>query len=229
MKNLDQHSSKEFQVERLVLFSDAVFAIAITLLIIDLKVPDIHGRPVSEQSFIDAFALLMPKLIGFALSFWIIGLYWFIHHRMFSYVINSNGKLIWLNLLFLFSIVLMPFSTAVYSEYSAPEYIRLISPYALYVGNICLTGFVNFLMWGFIGNPKNLLTKDLPKGDFLQKAKIRSLLLPSVFIISLLFTWVVDPILGRFILFLTPIIMGFVRNKKQNSDRKEKLPPKNVP
>jgi uncharacterized membrane protein len=147
------------------------------------------------------------------------------HHRMFGYVINYNAKLIWLNLLFLFSIVLMPFSTAVYSEYSTPEYISLITPYVVYVANICITGFVNFLMWGFIGNPKNQFTEDFPKGDFLQKAKIRSLLLPSVFVVSLLFSWLVNPILGRFVLFLTPIVMVLVRNKKQNVAGKEKLTP----
>lgn len=106
--NTPEHK-KEFQVERLVFFSDAVFAIAITLLIIEIKVPSLHGLPVSDDSFLHAFSLLLPNLVGFALSFFIIGLYWSLHHRMFGYVTDYNGKLIWLNLLFLFSIVLMPF------------------------------------------------------------------------------------------------------------------------
>jgi uncharacterized membrane protein len=204
----------EFQVERIAFFSDAVFAIAITLLIIEIKVPEIKGLLVSEDSFLHAFSLLTPRLFGFAFSFCIIGLYWSLHHKMFGYVISYNGKLIWLNLLFLFSIVLMPFSTAVYSEYSTPEYIRLITPYLVYVVNICLTGFVNFLMWSSIGNPKNRLAESIPKGDFLRKIKIRSLLLPSFFVFSLLFSWLVDPILGRFTLLLIPIAMGLVRNRK---------------
>jgi uncharacterized membrane protein len=215
MKNLHHHSKKEFQVERLVLFSDAVFAIAITLLIIEIKVPEIKGHIITEHTFLEELAGLTPKFLGFLFSFFIIGLYWFIHHRMFGYVINYNGKVIWLNLLFLFSIVLMPFSTAVYSEYSSPEYINLISPYAFYVANICLTGFINFLMWGYIGNPKNELTEDFPKGDFLKLAKIRSLLMPFIFVASLLTATFVNPIIGRFVLFLIPIIMSLVRNKKQ--------------
>jgi uncharacterized membrane protein len=214
MKNLYHHSKKNFQVERLVLFSDAVFAIAITLLIIEIKVPEIHGDLVTEHSFLHAFLLLLPKFLGFIFSFFIIGLYWFIHHRMFGYVINYNGKLIWLNLFFLFSIVLMPFSTAVYSEYSSPEYINLISPYVVYVANICLTGFINFIMWAYIGNPRNELAEGFPGGDFLPKAKIRSLLLPFIFILSLLISWLINPIVGRFFLFLTPIIMSLVRNKR---------------
>jgi uncharacterized membrane protein len=214
MENNHHYTKKEFQVERVVFFSDAVFAIAITLLIIEIKVPVLEGLSISEHSFLEAFSLLIPKLTGFVLSFFIIGLYWAQHHRMFGYVINYNGKLIWLNLLFLFSIVLMPFSSAVYSEYSMPEYIQLISPYFVYVANISLTGFANFLLWRFIGNPNNKLTEDLPKGDFLRKAKIRSLLLPSIFILSLLISWLVSPVLGRFILFLIPPAMALVRNKK---------------
>src|SRR6478736_8031327 len=132
-------TKKEFQVERLVFFSDAVFAIAITLLIIEIKVPEIKGA-LTEKNFLHSLWVIAPKFVGFVFSFFIIGLYWFIHHRMFGYVTGQNGKLIWLNLVFLFSIVLMPFSTAVYSEYSSAGYIKLISPYAVYVANICLTG-----------------------------------------------------------------------------------------
>ena len=220
MEKIGNHNKKEFQIERIAFFSDAVFSIAITLLIIEIKVPEIHGQVVSESSFLNALALLAPRLLGFTLSFFVIGIYWFMHHRMFEFIINYNRKLIWLNLLFLFSIVLMPFSTAVYSEYSTHEYINLKSPYVVYVVNICLTGLINFLMWSFIGNPKNLLTEDFPKGDFLIKAKIRSLLLPSIFVISLLFAWLVNPGYGRFIPLLSPIAMRFVKNKKQSGVEK---------
>jgi uncharacterized membrane protein len=214
MKNLHHPSKKEFQVERLIFFSDAVFAIAITLLIIEIKVPELEQGDASERGFFHAMVSLIPKFLGFVISFFIIGLYWFIHHRMFGYVTNYNGKLIWLNLVFLFSIVLMPFSTAVYSEYSTPEHIRLISPYLVYVLNICLTGVLNYFMWRYIGNPSNEVTEDFPGGDFLKKAKIRSLLLPAVFILSLLTAIFINPIIGRYVLLLMPVFMSFVKNKK---------------
>jgi uncharacterized membrane protein len=215
MKNLHHHSKQQFQVERIVLFSDAVFAIAITLLIIDIKVPEIKsGLPVTDQNFLEAVFFLFPKFMGFIFSFFLISLYWTIHHKMFGYVVNYTGKLIWFNLLFLFSIVLMPFSTAVYSEYSSAEYIHLIWPYFIYVFNISLTGFLNFILWNYIGNIKNNVAEDVPGGDFIQKAKIRSLLLPAIFIVSLLVAFFIHPIIGRFMLFLTPVVMRLVKNKK---------------
>ena len=140
MNNRYHPSKKEFQIERIIFFSDAVFAIALTLLIIDIKVPVLNDL-ITEGAFLKQLSLLLPKFLGFLYSFFIIGLYWFIHHRMFGYVISYNGKLIWLNLLFLFSIVLMPYTTAVYSTYSTPQYVRLVSPYTVYVANICLVIF----------------------------------------------------------------------------------------
>ncbi len=219
MNNRHHHSKKDFQVERLVFFSDAVFAIAITLLVIDLKVPSLHGLQATEQVFIDKLLGLTPVFLGFCVSFFIIGLYWFIHHRMFGFVTEYSAKLIWLNLLFLFSIVLMPFSTSVYSEYSAPEYIHLIVPYLIYVLNICLTGILNYALWNFIGSPANGLADEFP-GDFIRKAKIRALVLPVVFMLSLIVS-IFNPIAGRFVLFLTPLAMSLVRNKKGNSQGKD--------
>jgi uncharacterized membrane protein len=183
-------------------------------LIIEIKVPEIHGGHSSEHAFTSSFLSLIPKFFGFVFSFFIIGLYWFIHHRMFGYVINYNSRLIWLNLVFLFSIVLMPFSTAVYSEYSTPEHIQLIAPYSIYVFNICLTGILNYFLWGYIGNPRNGVTEDFPKGDFLQKARIRSVLLPGIFLFSLLISYFFNPYIGRFTLFLIPVIMSLVKNKR---------------
>ncbi len=213
-KNLHHHSRKEFQIERLILFSDAVFAIAITLLIIEIKVPELEHGEATEHALVEELKHLVPKFVGFFISFFIIGLYWFIHHRMFGFVTNYNGRLIWLNLGFLFSIVLMPFSTAIYSEYSSPALIHLILPYAIYVFNICLTGLLNFFLWRFIGNPANGVAEELPAGNFLRNAKIRSLLLPAIFIISLLVAIFVSPGIGRFVLFFIPLAMSMVKNKK---------------
>src|SRR5450631_3763022 len=117
MDHLQNELKKEFQLERLILFSDAVFAIAITLLVIELKIPEIPRQWVTETKLVEILANLIPKFVGFLISFFIIGLFWTIHHRMFGYVVNYNPKLLWLNLIFLLFIVIMPFSTSFYSEY----------------------------------------------------------------------------------------------------------------
>ncbi|MEP6628093.1 MAG: TMEM175 family protein, partial [Ginsengibacter sp.] len=146
---ISHDSKKEFQLERMILFSDAVFAIAITLLIIDLKIPDIPA-PVTDQKMSNSVISLIPKFTGFVLSFFIIGLYWTIHHRIFGFIIGYTNKLVWLNLIFLFGIVLMPFSTSFYSEYLL-EYLKL--PVIFYAINISFLGVMNYIVWKYVSNP----------------------------------------------------------------------------
>src|ERR1041385_4008430 len=74
---------KEFQLERLILFSDAVFAIAITLLVIEIKIPEIPRNVVTDDKLGEKLLELIPKFIGFFISFLLIGQYWIVHHRMF--------------------------------------------------------------------------------------------------------------------------------------------------
>src|SRR5215217_7060989 len=99
---LHSELKKEFQLERLILFSDAVFAIAITLLVIEIKVPELHGEEATEKALLHRVALLIPKFLGFIVSFVLIGIYWAVHHRLFGFVTNYSRKLIVLNLFFLF-------------------------------------------------------------------------------------------------------------------------------
>jgi uncharacterized membrane protein len=98
---LQHELKKEFQLERLILFSDAVFAIAITLLVLEIKVPSIDHHIATDALLLKSLDELIPKFIGFFISFFIIGLYWTTHHRLFGHVVDYMPRLLWLNLLFL--------------------------------------------------------------------------------------------------------------------------------
>ena len=81
---LDHHDRTEFQLERLILFSDAVFAIAITLLIIEIKVPELHEK--TNHEALVSMLRLIPKFVGFFIGFFVIATYWAAHHRIFRFV-----------------------------------------------------------------------------------------------------------------------------------------------
>lgn len=93
---------------RLTEFSDAVFAIAITLLVLDIKVPDVP-TPFRETELITQLFHLWPQFEGFIISFLMIGTYWIVHHRVFHYIKRYNFRLVWINLPFLLLIVLTLF------------------------------------------------------------------------------------------------------------------------
>ena len=100
----------QLEYERVLFFSDAVFAIAITLLIVDLRVPNVDNLQ-SGQQLRDS----LPQIAGFALSFAVIGLFWTGHHRLFRHIKALDWSLMLLNLLFLGCIAFLPYPTALLS------------------------------------------------------------------------------------------------------------------
>ena len=110
------HNNQEsgLSFERVVFFSDAVFAIVITLLVLELKVP--HLTEHTESSLRHALVELLPRVAGFVISFLIIGLMWIEHHRIFRYIADYDIGLLWRNLLLLLCVSFVPFPTALFSE-----------------------------------------------------------------------------------------------------------------
>ena len=107
--------TNDHQLERLVFFSDAVFAIAITLLIIEVKVPHLPLGSSTRQAWL-ALLQQVPSIGGFMLSFLVIGRFWIGHHSALAAVAHHDTKLLWPNLFLLMSIAFLPFATAFMSE-----------------------------------------------------------------------------------------------------------------
>src|SRR5690606_8165786 len=97
--------------ERLVFFSDAVFAIAITLLVLEIEVPHLHPGA-SPSEYWEALGELVPSFLAFLLSFMVIGRFWLSHHQIFGRVAHFDVRLVWPNMLYLLAIAFMPFTTA---------------------------------------------------------------------------------------------------------------------
>jgi uncharacterized membrane protein len=190
MIGLEPAHKKEFQLERIILFSDAVFAIAITLLVLEIKVP--HVTDDSNNTLLRILIGMIPKFIGFFISFFVIGQYWIVHHKLFGFVEDYNGGLLWLNLIFLLSIVLMPFSTALYSEN-----IKSTLSFVIYCGNIFASGFIAFILWRFIGSEKRNLSELSQHRDLLSYFSIRSLVIAAAFGIGALIS-IIDPVTAKF-------------------------------
>ena len=205
-QQLHNELKKEFQLERLILFSDAVFAIAITLLILEIKVPELHDD-VSDKLLLHALGQLIPKFVGFIISFMLIGLYWLVHHRMFGFVTSYDNRLRFLNLLFLFFIVLMPFSTGFYSEYAGPVLFekQLKVPMTFYVINLECIRIVNYIMWRYITNPKHKLAEPPIDPITAAQAKTRAILVPCIFLMMLPVAYLTNVMFAVYIPLLIPI------------------------
>jgi uncharacterized membrane protein len=130
------------ETNRIEAFSDGMFAIAITLLILELKVP----AP-SQGPLVAALLHLWPSYLAFLLSFAYIGIMWMNHHRMFTHIRRSNDTLLVLNLLLLLGITAVPFPTAVLAAHLGTPDQR---PAALFYNGVFIVIAVFFnVMWRY--------------------------------------------------------------------------------
>jgi uncharacterized membrane protein len=92
---------------RIEALSDGVFAIALTLLVLKLEVPEHHH---SNQEMLRQLLDLYPQFVSYVVTFLIAGGFWYLHHLTFHFIRYVNGFLVWINLLFLMFVSLLPFS-----------------------------------------------------------------------------------------------------------------------
>jgi uncharacterized membrane protein len=119
-------------LERLVFFSDAVFAIAITLLVIEIHIPELP-RGASDSAHWDALIRLAPNFAGFLISFAVVGAFWIGHHRYFALAAHYHPRILGWNLGLLAVIAFMPFVTAYLSAYMSERVPTLLYCTMLFV------------------------------------------------------------------------------------------------
>src|SRR5215470_17097658 len=137
---------------RLEAFSDGVFAIVITLLILNVHVPD--GRTLTLY----ALRPLVPPLATFVLSFIIVGVYWISHHHTLHFVKEVNRRLLWLNLLVLLCVVFIPFPTSLLGNgFSNPLVVRL------YGVSLLATNVAGLLFWLYASSHTELMIASLTR------------------------------------------------------------------
>lgn len=159
--------------ERIEFFSDAVFAIAMTLLVLDIKVPEIDRA----DELWPALVALAPEYFAYALSFVTIAINWMSHHRKFRVITGYTTGLIYLNLLLLALVAFVPFPTALLSEYAETPSVIL---YAATLGAI---GLVQLAIWGYAHRSK-LLAPSVDSGVY-RFVRTMGVVNPAVFLLSI--------------------------------------------
>jgi uncharacterized membrane protein len=164
-------------VERLVFFSDAVFAIAITLLALEIRLPEM--REPTTHKLATALIGLLPQFYGFAISFWIIAVYWLAHHRIFRYIRADDRRLQVINLLLLMWIVLMPFSASLLGGYGSFQLAEVV-----YFSHMILTSLSMALLWWYATSDRKLVDPDIDP-IVVRYNFARILSLPVVFLLAI--------------------------------------------
>jgi uncharacterized membrane protein len=195
---------KQIKLEHAISFGDAIFAFSITFMAISIQIPDLP----EDLTQIQVTDLLLEQRLHFEIyiiSFLVIGIYWISYHQIFNHVTESHGIMIWLNLLFLFSITLISFAVDLQVQYGF--YYIIFSTYALV---LTLSGMLLTLIW-LHARKKNLIDATL-KPTEIQNITFQSVLAPSVFAFSILVSIVNIQIAYYFWLVIIPA--KIIINKK---------------
>ncbi len=192
-------------LERLVFFSDAVFAIAITLLALEIHLP-VEANNLSDQQLLTSLWQIWPKYLSFMISFLVIGNFWIAHHHRFSLIVHYDNRLLLLNLLILMSIAFIPFPTSVISENGNR------TATIFYALSIATAGLLSALLWWYVSRDNRLIKKDFDK-QLARRNLFSILTVPAVFLLSIGLT-LINPTLGKFSWTLTvPAALMFRINR----------------
>jgi len=166
-----------FGLERLVFFSDAVFAIAITLLSIEIRLPEMRGA-VTNAELWQAILSIWPKYLAYVISFLVIGSFWIGHHRRFRLIIRYDRGLIFLNLFLLMAIAFVPFPTSLISDYGNR------TATIFYAMVMVLINVISATIWWYAIHNDRLVDPQLSQKERRHQMMI-SLLITGVFALSI--------------------------------------------
>jgi uncharacterized membrane protein len=197
-----------FPNDRINNFCDAVFAIAMTLLILEIKIPT--SEAISEGTW-RILGNLIPSFTGFVISFLVTALYWRLHLTMAQFVKSYDNRLLWLNVWLLMSIVLLPFSTAFYAKG-----FREHGPFIFYCTNLVAIGLLNFFMLRYIVRKEGYNETITPL--MVGRLRTRILIAPIIWAISAALEFVA-PWPARFLFILIFIVQAI---SERRFDRKMK-------
>ena len=193
------HHEEKVALDRLVFFSDAVFAIAITLLALEIHLP-VEVGPLSNDELYTALMETWPKILGFVISFLVIGSYWIVHHRRFSHLTGYDRRLVFLNLLLLMAIAFVPFPTAILSE-SGNRTATIF--YALVM---TITGLLSGVLWWYASSQR--LIEEPARSR--RHTALGVLVTPAIFVLSIGMAYL-DPGLARLTWILIVPALSLIR------------------
>ena len=162
----DQGLSKQ----RIEALSDAIFAFAMTLLVLDVKIPKISEEMVAQGLLRPTLLDLWPKFLSFAMSFVILGLFWIAHHGYSHFLKRTDRTFLWINLLFLMVVVFVPFSTDLLGDYPRQRLAAVV-----YGCNIMALGLTLYGQWAYATSGHRLVGSHI-EPQLVRKGKQRILM-----------------------------------------------------
>jgi uncharacterized membrane protein len=201
-----EDEQKRTAYDRLINFSDAVIAIAITLLAIDIRIPRIEDPAGLGPAVLN----LLPQIAIFALSFIVVASFWYGHHRLFRFINRYDDRLLWLNVLFLMGVAFLPVPSAALGEHG-PEQPVVIFFAASYI----YISLAEYALWRYASNHHRLIKPDVP-AHVIRYVSDRLLVPSAVFAVSILIA-LINPLLAMLSWLLVFVVFVLLHRRFASS------------
>ena len=179
---------------RLLTLADGIFAIAMTLLVLDLRLPETPGVDLATR-----LGSLIPRFGTFVVSFVVLGVFWFAHHQTFHFVVRVNRTLVWLSVLFFMGVALIPFVASVLgANYDDPIALTL------YGGVIGLLTVLGYVVWWYLTGERGLVVGGLDP-DLVRKVSQWIAVGPSIALAAIVLAFV-NPLISLLIYLVLPVL-----------------------
>lgn len=195
------------KVERVISFSDAVFAFAITLMALSIDIPDLPTH-LTQSELLDKLYDLYPQFESYVISFAVIAIFWVSYHQVFNHIKGSHITMVYLNLLFLLLITLLSLSTSLVINYGTYQI-----PYIIYCFIVIMTSSLLATIWWHATRNKRLVDKNLHP-FFIKGVLVNLISIPIVFTISIIISFVNLDIAQYFWLIIAPLNITIKRRYK---------------
>lgn len=185
------------RTDRIEGLTDGIFAIAMTLLVLELKVPHVAGEWVLGDGIVE----LVPHLLTYALSFIVLGILWIGHHNQLNFIQKSDRTFLWLNIFFFALVALIPYSAEQLAAY--PLFRPAVVFYAL---NLSLCSFMLLAVWNYAY--RHQLTVESVDARFNRLVRVRILTSPAFYLFAILIAAIPGGIAIRIslLLFVLPVL-----------------------
>ena len=185
---------------RIEALSDSVFGVALTLLVLGIRLPEAQFHTTSE--FAAQLLSVAPKLFAYLLTFITVGQYWIVHRQMMDLMVRFDRRMLRLNFVFLFFISLLPFPTSFVTRGGW-------LPWAIYAMNFVLIGVSKTVMWRYVYTHRLVDRKVTPNlAHFLT---MRGLIWPAVFLLSIPLAFINSSLAPLALLLIRPLNMWVTR------------------
>jgi uncharacterized membrane protein len=170
---LEATTTFEIGKNRIEALSDGIFAIVMTLLILEIHVPNLPSTAANVE-VAPALIALWPKFATYLVTFLSLGVFWVSHHMMYHVIRRADRVLLWLNIFFFMFVAVLPFSTSVLNAF--PQ--AFIAPF-LFGLNLAIIGWILFLQWSYADSRPGVLAT-FASPEYRSAVRFRMLVVPVV-------------------------------------------------